>query len=43
MGGGLTRKGNRPSENALQKAGLSYERDAVFHGAARSVFRRALA
>jgi len=37
---GIVVKGNRPSENVLQKAGLSYERDAVFHDAACGVFRR---
>ncbi len=37
---GIVMKGNRPSENVLQKAGLSYERDAVFHDAACGVFRR---
>lgn len=37
---GIVVKGNRPSENVLQKAGFSYERDAVFHDAACGVFRR---
>ena len=37
---GIVVKGNRPSENVLQKAGFSYERDAVFHDSDCGVFRR---
>jgi len=37
---GVVMKGNRSSERVLLKSGFSYERDAVFHGEACSVFRR---
>lgn len=37
---GIVVKGNRPSENVLEKTGFSYERDAVFHDADCGVFRR---
>jgi RimJ/RimL family protein N-acetyltransferase len=37
---GIVMKGNLASERVLQKAGLSYERDADFHGERCGVFRR---
>jgi len=37
---GLVMKGNVASERVLVKAGLSYQRDALFHGETCGVFRR---
>jgi RimJ/RimL family protein N-acetyltransferase len=37
---GLVMKGNSASERVLLKAGLSYERDAFFHGETCGLFRR---
>lgn len=37
---GIVMKGNLSSERVLLKTGFSYERDAVFHDAQCSVFRR---
>lgn len=37
---GIVMKGNLSSERVLLKAGLAYERDAIFHDAQCGVFRR---
>jgi RimJ/RimL family protein N-acetyltransferase len=37
---GIVMRGNLSSERVLLKAGLSYERDAIFHDAHCGVFRR---
>ena len=37
---GVVMKGNRSSEDVLKKAGLSYERDVIFHNETCGVFRR---